>query len=137
MARRYEVYRGINEWALRWATQLGAGDLLAKRKDWALMPKGKSSLHSDDDRNIGTRGYSSFLVVSRQHIRMKTTERKARLSKPTDPVLIHAPRPAGILLSDRVGRLLRETWKAKLELLSGALLRPTRAFQSIDTSGFF
>jgi hypothetical protein len=34
-----------------------------KRKDWALMPKGKSPLHSDADRDIGTRGYCFFQVV--------------------------------------------------------------------------
>jgi len=31
-----------------------------KRKDWVLMPRGKSPVHSDADRDVGTHGYCFF-----------------------------------------------------------------------------
>jgi hypothetical protein len=60
----YDVYRGTADRTLRLATMPGAGlPAHVKRKDWVLMPKGKSPLHSDADRDIGTRGYCLFQVV--------------------------------------------------------------------------
>jgi hypothetical protein len=63
----YDVYRGTNDRTLRLATMPGAAlPAHVKRKDWVLMPKGKSPLHSDADRDIGIRGYCFFQVVDSQ-----------------------------------------------------------------------
>ena len=60
----YDVYRGTSDRTLRLATMPGAGlPAHAKRKDWALMPKGKSPVHSDAHRDVGTKGYCFFQVV--------------------------------------------------------------------------
>ena len=60
----YEVYRGTTDRTLRLATMPGAGlPAHVKRKDWVLMPKGKSPLHSDADRDVGIHGYCFFQVV--------------------------------------------------------------------------
>jgi hypothetical protein len=34
-----------------------------KRRDWVLMPTGKSPVHSDADRDIDVQGYCFFQVV--------------------------------------------------------------------------
>ncbi len=60
----YDVYRGTNDRTLRLATMPGAGlPTHLKRKDWVLMPAGKSPLHSDVARDVGARGYCFFQVV--------------------------------------------------------------------------
>jgi hypothetical protein len=60
----YDVYRGTNDRSLRLATMPGAAlPAHLKRKDWVLMPKGKSPLHSDADRDISVRGYCFFQLV--------------------------------------------------------------------------
>jgi len=60
----YDVYRGTNDRTLRLATMPGRGlPAHVKRKDWVLMPKGKSPLHTDVDRDVGVRGYCFFQVV--------------------------------------------------------------------------
>jgi hypothetical protein len=61
----YDVYRGTADRTLRLATIPGAGlPARVKRKDWVLMPKGKSPVHSDADRDVGVRGYCVFQVVA-------------------------------------------------------------------------
>ena len=56
----YDVYRGTSDRTLRLATMPGAGlPAHVKRKDWVLMPAAKSPLHSDVDRDVSSRGYSS------------------------------------------------------------------------------
>jgi hypothetical protein len=60
----YDVYRGATDRTLRLATMLGAGlPAHVKRKDWVLMPKGKSPLHSDVDRDVAVQGYCFFQLV--------------------------------------------------------------------------
>ena len=60
----YDIYRGASDRTLRLATMPGAGlPAHVKRKDWALMPVGKSPLHSDVDRDVEARGYCFFQVV--------------------------------------------------------------------------
>ena len=60
----YDVYRGTSDRTLRLATMPGAGlPEHMKRKDWVLMPSGKSPLHSDADGDVSVRGYSFFQVV--------------------------------------------------------------------------
>ena len=60
----YEVYRGTTDRTLRLATMPGAGlPAHVKRKDWVPMPKGKSPVHSDADRDVGIHGYCFFQVV--------------------------------------------------------------------------
>jgi hypothetical protein len=60
----YDVYRGTYDRRLRLATMPGAGlPAHMKRKDWVLMPKGKSLLHSETDRDIGLKGYCFFQLV--------------------------------------------------------------------------
>jgi hypothetical protein len=52
---------------LRLATMPGAGlPAHLKRKEWVLMPKGKSPVHSDAVRDVGMRGYCFFQVVESQ-----------------------------------------------------------------------
>src|SRR5258705_10309281 len=59
----YDVYRGPTE-LCAWRLWPGAGlPAHVKRKDWVLMPKGKSPLHSDADRDVGIHGYCFFQVV--------------------------------------------------------------------------
>jgi hypothetical protein len=61
----YDVYRGTEDRTLRLATMPGAGlPAHVKRKDWVLMPVGKSSLHSDTARDIDVNSYCFFQVVS-------------------------------------------------------------------------
>jgi hypothetical protein len=49
---------------LRLATMPGAGlPAHVKRKDWVLIPKGKSPLHSDVDRDVAVQGYCFFQLV--------------------------------------------------------------------------
>jgi hypothetical protein len=53
----YDVYRGTTDRTLRLATMPGAGlPAHIKRKDWVLIPKGKSPLHSDVDRDVAVHG---------------------------------------------------------------------------------
>ena len=60
----YDVYRGTKDRTLRLATMPGAGlPNHLKRKDWVLMPAGKSLLHSDAAQDVGVRGYCFFQVV--------------------------------------------------------------------------
>ncbi len=60
----YHVYRGTADRTLRLASMPGAGlPAHVKRKDWVLMPKGKSPVHSDADRDVGIHGYCFFQVV--------------------------------------------------------------------------
>jgi hypothetical protein len=60
----YDVYRGTTDRTLRLATMPGAGlPAHVKRKDWALLPNGKSPLHSDVDRDVAVRGYCFFQLV--------------------------------------------------------------------------
>lgn len=60
----YNVYRGTTDRTLRLATMPGAGlPAHVKRKDWVLLPKGKSPLHSDVDRDVAVRGYCFFQLV--------------------------------------------------------------------------
>jgi hypothetical protein len=60
----YDVYRGTSDRTLRLAIMPGA-DLPAhvKRKDWVLIPAGKSPLHSDVDRDVIAPGYCFFQLV--------------------------------------------------------------------------
>ena len=60
----YDVYRGTADRTLRLATMPGAGlPAHVRRKDWILMPKGKSPVHSDAERDVTVRGYCFFQVV--------------------------------------------------------------------------
>jgi hypothetical protein len=60
----YDVYRGTTDRTLRLATMPGAGlPAHVKRKDWVLMLKGKSQLHSDVDHDIAVKGYCLFQLV--------------------------------------------------------------------------
>ena len=53
----YDIYRGTADRTLRLATMPGAGlPAHLKRKEWVLMPKGKSPVHSDAVRDVGMRG---------------------------------------------------------------------------------
>ena len=61
----YDVYRGIVNRTLRLATMPGAGlPAHLKRKDWMLMPAGKSPVHSDTARDVALHGYCYFQVVA-------------------------------------------------------------------------
>jgi len=63
----YDVYRGTTDRTLRLATMPGSRlPAHLKRKDWVLMPKGKSPLHSDVDRDVAVRGYCFFQLVESQ-----------------------------------------------------------------------
>jgi hypothetical protein len=63
----YDIYSGTADRTLRLATLPGAGlPAHLKRKDWVLMRKGKSPVHSDADRDIGVHGYCFFQVVESQ-----------------------------------------------------------------------
>jgi hypothetical protein len=63
----YDVYRGATDPTLRLATKPGAGlPAHVKRKDWVLMSKGKSPLHSDVDRDVAVQGYCFFQLVENQ-----------------------------------------------------------------------
>jgi hypothetical protein len=60
----YDVYRGTADRTLRLATMPGARlPAHVKRRDWVLMPTGKSPVHSDADRDIAIHGYCFFQVV--------------------------------------------------------------------------
>jgi hypothetical protein len=60
----YDVYRGTADRSLRLATLPGAGlPAHVKRKDWVLITKGKSPLHSDVDRDVAVKGYCLFQLV--------------------------------------------------------------------------
>jgi hypothetical protein len=57
----YDVYRGTSDRSLRLATMPGAGlPAQVKRRDWVLMPTGKSPVHTDADRDIAAHGYCFF-----------------------------------------------------------------------------
>jgi hypothetical protein len=59
-----DVYHGTTDRTLRLAAMPGAGKPAhVKRKDWVLMPKGKSLLHSDVARDIVIHGYCFFQGV--------------------------------------------------------------------------
>jgi DNA-binding XRE family transcriptional regulator len=61
----YDIYRGTNDRTLRLATLPGAGlPAHLKRKDWMLMPAGKSPVHSDSARDVAVQGYCLFQVVA-------------------------------------------------------------------------
>jgi hypothetical protein len=61
----YDVYRGTADRSLRLAALPGAGlPAHVKRKDWVLMPKGKSPLHSDVDHDVAVKGYCFFQLVT-------------------------------------------------------------------------
>jgi hypothetical protein len=61
----YDVYRGIVDRSLRLATLPGAGlPPHVKRKNWVLMPKGKSPLHSDASRDVVEKGYCFFQLAN-------------------------------------------------------------------------
>jgi hypothetical protein len=63
----YEVYSGATDRTLRLATMPGAGlPAHVKRKDWVLMQKGESPLHSDVDRDVAVQGYCFFQLVENQ-----------------------------------------------------------------------
>ena len=60
----YDIYRGTNDRTLRLATLPGAGlPAHLKRKDWMLMPAGKSPVHSDTASDVAAHGYCFFQVV--------------------------------------------------------------------------
>jgi hypothetical protein len=60
----YDVYRGATDRTLRLATMPGAGvPAHLRRKDWVLMPPGKSPLHSDTESDVGIKGYCFFQVA--------------------------------------------------------------------------
>jgi hypothetical protein len=60
----YDVYRGTTDTTLRLATMPGAGlPAHVKRKDWVLLPKGKSILHTEVDRDVAVKGYCFFQVA--------------------------------------------------------------------------
>jgi hypothetical protein len=60
----YDVYRGTSDPSLRLATMPGAGlPAHVKRKDWVLMPKGKSILHTEADRDVAVKGYCVFQIA--------------------------------------------------------------------------
>jgi hypothetical protein len=60
----YDIYRGTRDRTLRLATGPGAGlPAHVKRKDWVVLPPGKSPLHSDTARDVAVRGYCFFQVV--------------------------------------------------------------------------
>ena len=59
-----DVYLKTSDRALRLATSVGAGlPAHLKRKDWVLMPTGKSLVHTDAARDIGVQGFCLFRVV--------------------------------------------------------------------------
>jgi hypothetical protein len=61
----YDVHRGTADRTLRLATMPGAGlPPHLKRKDWILMPAGKSPVHSDTARDVALQGYCYFQVVA-------------------------------------------------------------------------
>jgi hypothetical protein len=61
----YDVYRGIADRTLRVATMPGAGlPAHLKRRDWILMPAGRSPVHSDIARDIALQGYCFFQLVA-------------------------------------------------------------------------
>ena len=60
----YDVYRGTTDPTLRLATMPGAGlPAHVKRKDWVLLPKGKSILHTEVYRDVAVKGYCFFQVA--------------------------------------------------------------------------
>jgi hypothetical protein len=60
----YDVYRGTTDPTLRLATMPGAGlPAHVKRKDWVLLPKGKSIVHTEADRDVAVKGYCFFQVA--------------------------------------------------------------------------
>ena len=57
-------FSGYNR-TLRLATMPSAGlPAHLKRKDWVLMPTGKSPLHSDVDMDVSAGGYCFFQLVN-------------------------------------------------------------------------
>jgi hypothetical protein len=68
----FDVYLRTSDRALRVATSLGAGlPVHFKRKEWILMPRGKSLVHTDAARDIAVQGFCLFRVVDgRSHEKM-------------------------------------------------------------------
>jgi hypothetical protein len=63
-AAAYDVYQKISDPALRLATGIGTGvPAHLKRKEWVLMPSGKSLVHSDAARDIAIQGFCLFRIV--------------------------------------------------------------------------
>jgi hypothetical protein len=61
----YDVYRGTADRSLRLATLPGAGlPAHVKRKDWVLMPEGKSPVHSEANQDIAEKGYCFLQFVN-------------------------------------------------------------------------
>jgi len=61
----YDVYRGTSDRTLRLATMPGAGlPAHVKRKDWVLLPAGKSPLHTDTARDVRDHGYCYFQLAN-------------------------------------------------------------------------
>jgi hypothetical protein len=61
----YDVYRGTADPTLRLATMPRAGlPAHLKRKDWMLMPAGKSPVHTATARDVALQGYCYFQVVA-------------------------------------------------------------------------
>src|SRR5260370_40829976 len=72
----YDIYRGTANRTLRLATMPGAGlPAHVKRKDWVLMPTGKSPVHSDADRDVATHGYC-FLRSSMANNAVKRAKKR-------------------------------------------------------------
>jgi hypothetical protein len=60
----FEVYLRASDRALRVATSVGAGlPGHLKRKEWVLLPRGNSLVHTDAARDIAVQGFCLFRVV--------------------------------------------------------------------------
>jgi hypothetical protein len=60
----FDVYSRAGDRALRLATSKGAGlPAHVKSKEWLLMPKGKSLVHSDAGRDIAIQGFCLYRIV--------------------------------------------------------------------------
>jgi len=61
----FDVYRGMADRTLWLATLPGARfPAHVKRKDWALVPKGKPPFPFDVDRDVAAKGYCVFQLVT-------------------------------------------------------------------------
>jgi DNA-binding XRE family transcriptional regulator len=97
----YDVYRGTTDRTLRLATMPGAGlPAHVKRKDWVLLPAGKSPLHSDVDRDVSVRGYCFFPSGRRLKAGVKKAKRKTK-----------SPRSPGAI-DEYIGARMRESRRA-------------------------
>jgi hypothetical protein len=60
----FDVYQKTSDRALRLATAVGAGlPAHLRRREWVLMPSGKSPVHTDAARDIGVQGFCLFRVL--------------------------------------------------------------------------